>query len=392
MNKEEFNTLLSFEIDHLRSEIQRPGWTTWAITGAMAALVWVLITLVEEGGYSLRTVASLLLVIWLLHISYNFIKGYINENPPSHSSGGRFMPTYMVSANRLGIILGLAQFVFLLIVVKMFSTELGSLATIISYAAVSILLFFAFAALVVSIARFPIPLNTKNNLSSAILPIVCSILMLVSVWYHSRFLWISPGGTTVYDVRFALVIAAIFYLTSRVVSVPRGALTLDVLTSIRREFLLGRIELDIAVRQADIALVGMRASDLLENFVAKLLSLYSDISAEFNKSTALLNQMEKLQSEIKEQPLAESRDPLLVALSSSVDRVHNMLTIDIPRAYKPIKRRLIPLAFMGFLKDSNDLQQLMQKLEDTNHHLSRQSEDFRARFDKFRQTIQRDES
>ncbi len=305
------------------------------------------------------------------------------------------MPTYMVSANRLGIILGLAQFAFLLIVVKQFSTELGGLVTIISFAAVSIFLFFAFAALVVSIARFPIPLDTRNRLSSAVLPIICSILMLVSVWYHSRFLWISPGGTTVYDVRFALVIAAIFYLTSRVVSVPRGALTLDILTTIRREFLLGRIELDTAFRQADIALVGMRASDLLEDFVAKLLSLYRDANAEFTNSTSLLDQLKKVQSDIREKALPEqvdSMDQLLVALDSSVEKVHNILTLDIPRAYRPIERRLIPLSYLGFLKDSNDIQELKQKLKDSNDTLSKQAEDFRTEFINFCQIIQLDES
>jgi len=389
MNKEEFNIFLNTEIDNLRNEIQRPGWTTWALTGALAALIWILIDLVEQGGYSLKPVASLLLAIWFLAYSHTFIKGYISPDLTSHSRRGRFMPTYMVSANVSGIILSLAQLVFLTIVVHRFSTELGSSATIISLAAVSLLLFFALAALVAILARFPIPFNARNRLS-AILPIMCSTAMLVSVWYHLRFLWISPGGTTVYDVRFAVVIAAIFYVSSRLVSVPRGALTLDVLATVRREFLFGRIELDTAMRQADIALAGMRASDLLESYVAKVLSLYRDASAEYNKSVALLDQLEKLQSEIREEPLPKqltTRDQLLVVLSSSIDKVCNTITVDIPRAYKPIQRRLVPLTLWGSLRDSNDLQDLNRKFENATEEIVKESEDFRTKFVKVCETI-----
>ena len=65
MEKKEFDTFLDSEIENLRSEIQRPGWTSWALSGALAALVWILISLVEEGGYSLEAVGSLLLVVGL---------------------------------------------------------------------------------------------------------------------------------------------------------------------------------------------------------------------------------------------------------------------------------------------------------------------------------------
>ncbi len=105
MNREEFNFLLNSETDNLRNEIQRPGWTTWALTGAVATLIWILIALVEEGDYSLKAVASILTVIWFLELPYLLVKGVISPNPPSTTTGGRFMPSYRAAANRPGIIL-----------------------------------------------------------------------------------------------------------------------------------------------------------------------------------------------------------------------------------------------------------------------------------------------
>lgn len=394
MNKEEFSIFLNSEIENLRNEIQRPGWTTWALTGALAALVWILISLVEQGHYSLRAVASLLLVIWFLDYSYTPIKVLISPSLPLQQLRGRIIPTRLISANIPGIILTVAQLVFLIIVISRFSTELGSVATSISLAAVSFILLSTMTAIVVIITRFPVVFSPGNRIAAAIL-VVCSGLMLLSAWYHIRFLWISPGGATVYDVRFALVIAAIFFLSLKLISVPRGALTLDVLTNIRRELLFERVELGTAIQQVDIALAGMRASDLLESYVAKLLSLYGDAKAEFSKSASLLDQLEEWQSGTVQKLSPEQltfRRELMNAVESSIDKAYDIVIEDIPRAYKPIGQRVIMLKSMGLLEGSDDLKDLDQKIKTVANDLAEQIKKFRTKWNKIYQTVKTDEA
>lgn len=394
MKNKEFDTFLDSEIENLRSEIQRPGWTSWALTGALAALVWILISLVEQGTYSLRAVASLLLVISFLTYSYAFLKDRVSPSLPSQRPRGRLMPTHLINANMTVIILMVAQLVFLTIVIPRFSTELGSVATSISLAAISLLWLSVLAGIVVIAVRIPVPFNPKHRLLTILL-VTYSVVILLSVWYHIRFLWISPGVASVYDVRLALVIAAIFYLSCRLVSVPRGALTLDVLTTIRRELLLERIELGTAIQQVDIALTGMRASDLLESYVSKLLSLYRDASAELSRSMSCLDQLEKPHSATEENPspeqLASGHQPLSI-LASSIQKAHKIITMDIPGAYRPIGQRMMVLTSMGFLKDSDDLQNLDQKLKAVQADLDEQIKEFIVKFNEIRKTIQTDEA
>lgn len=392
MNKKEFSIFLNSEIESLRNEIQRPGWTTWALTGALAALVWILISLIEQGSYSLRAVASLLLVFSFLIYTYAFIQSRINPSLTSQQHRGRIRHTDLFRGNIPFIILMIAQLVFLIIVILQFSKELGSVATSISLAAVSNNLLGAVIAIVAIAARFPVLYNPKHRLSTAIL-VVCSVLMLISVWYHIRLLWISPGGANIYDVRFAMVIAAIFYLSCRLIFIPRGAITLDLLTTIRREWLFERIELGTAIQQVDIALAGMRASDLLESYVTKLLSLYGDAKAEFSKSVLLLEQLEEWQSDTVEKLSPEQltfRRELMNAVESSIDKAYDIVVVEITRAYKPIERRLIMLKSFRLLEGSEDLKDLEQKLKTVATDLGEQIKKFRTKYNKISQTVQPD--
>lgn len=394
MNKKEFSILLNSEIESLRNEIQRPGWTTWALSGALAALVWILFSLIEQGNYSLRAIASLLLVISFLIYAYAFIQSLIKPNLPSQQHRGRLMHTNILGANIPFIILIIAQVVFLIIVILQFSTELGSFATSTSLAAVSIILLSTLVAIVVIAARFPILYNPRHRFSAVVL-VVCSVLILISVWYHIRLLWISPGGANIYDVRFALVIAAIFYISCRLVFIPRGALTLDLLTNIRRELLFERVELGTAIQQVDIALAGMRASDLLESYVAKLLSLYGDAKAEFSKSASLIDQLEKWQSGNVEKMSPEQltfRRELVKAVESSIDRAYDIVIAEIPRAYKPIGRRVIMLKSSGLLEGSDELKDLDQKIKTVETDLDEQVKKFRTKWKKISKTVKTDEA
>lgn len=393
MKNKEFDTFLDSEIENLRSEIQLPGWTSWALTGALAALVWILISLVEKGNYSLKEVASLLLVISFLTYSYAFVKVLVGPSLPSERPKGRLVPTNIINANMPFIILLVAQIAFLTIVIPRLSSELGGVATSISLAAISLLWLSVLAGIVVVAVRIPVPLNSRNRLTIISL-VIYLVVMLLSIWYHIRFLWISPGVASVYDVRFALVIAAIFYLSCRLVSVPRGALTLDMLRTIRRELLLERIELEAATQQVDIALTGMRASDLLEGYVSKLLSLYRDAKAELSRTVLLLDQLEEWQSGIVEKMSPEQltfKRELMKSVESSISNAYDIVVEDITRAYKPIDQRIMVLKSIGFLEGSDDLKDLDQKLKTVHADLTEQMEKFRTKYDKIYQNVKPDE-
>jgi hypothetical protein len=158
---------------------------------------------------------------------------------------------------------------------------------------------------------------------------------------------------------------------------------------------LGRIELGTAMQQVDIALTGMRASDLLESYVSKLLSLYRDASAELSKSMSCLDEMEKSIGEAGEK-LSPEQLPFkrqdLETLASSIEKAHRVITVDIPCAYRPIGQRMMALNSMGFLKESEDLQDLDKKLKGVQADLDEQIKGFKAKFGEIRKTIETNEA
>ena len=390
MKKKEFDAFLDAEIEDLRSEIQRPGWTSWALTGALAALVWILISLVEQGGYSLKEVASLLVVISLLSWCHAIVKSRVSSGLPSERPKGRLVPMNIISANVPVIILSVVEVAFLTIVINRLSTELGSAATSISLAAISLLWVGVLASIVAFAMRIPVPFNSRNR-GIMIGSVVYLVVILISIWYQVRFLWISPGVASLYDVRFALVIAAIYFLLCKLVYVPRGAITLDVLKTIRRELLLERIELETATQQVDIALSGMRASDLLESYVSTLLSLYRDASAEFSKSVSCIDKIEKSIPEAAGK-LSPGQVPVkrqdLEILTSSLGKARTIITVDIPRAYRPIGQRMMVLKSTGFLKESDELQDLDRKLKAVQAELDEQIKEFTEKFAGMRKKVE----
>jgi hypothetical protein len=182
MKNREFNTFLDSEIENLRSEVERPGWTSWALTGALAALVWILISLVEQGNHSLKAVASLLLVISLVTYCYALVKGHVSPGLPSERPKGRLMPMHLINANMPVIILLFAQLAFLTVVIPRLSTELGSVATSISLGAISLLWLSLVAAIAVVAMRIPVPFNLRHRLFPVVLAIYL-VVMLLSIWY-----------------------------------------------------------------------------------------------------------------------------------------------------------------------------------------------------------------
>ena len=139
----------------------------------------------------------------------------------------------------------------------------------------------------------------------------------------------------------------------------------------------------------------MRASDLLESYVSKLLSLYRDASAELSKSTSCLDQLEKslsgTEEKVSPEQLAFKREDMDI-LTSSIEKAETVITVDIPRAYRPIGQRMAVLSSTGFLKESDDLQDLDKKLKAVQAGLVEQMKWFTAKFEEIGKNIQTNEA
>lgn len=91
MNKSDFLNTLHHYRDKLKDEHSSPGWNMWALFGALAALVWLLISLLKEGSITLEAgfapLFMLILSIPLVQFGISAIKSKkINSSKNFYSS------------------------------------------------------------------------------------------------------------------------------------------------------------------------------------------------------------------------------------------------------------------------------------------------------------------
>jgi hypothetical protein len=384
MEGKEFISYIDSEIDNLREDLHQPGWTSWALMGTVAALVWLLLDLLQNGNsYSFKTLGSLLLIISFLDYSYFYLTRLVQAPLPSDSPKGRLMPHYLPRTLQLPMLLTIGQFIFLIWVINQYASDMGSLITNLSLACASLVLFTASAAFVVSLSTLPLPSGRPR--ATKIVPLVTLLLMLPPTGYHIRFLFFSPGATPFSELRLAFVVAAMFFVLFKLATTPPSRITLQVLQGIRREFAMARIDIETARRQTDITISGMRASDYLQGRVSTFLSQAHDVSDELSKSLSALTSLEDLQSQIgQSQPSADQttrRRELLREIARSTGKTKSLLE-SLGHSNLPLQRRVNLLKRLSFLFPSEDLPQLVQKIEDARTNLRKQSDDLHARYSK----------
>lgn len=377
--RREFFSYLDAEINNLRSDIQRPGWTKWAILGSVATLTWLLLSQIELGTYSLRNVISLLLVFSLVGWFSAIASSTLDVPGSKYDLKSRFLHMDSLAKNRLVFVLFVGQLTFLIFVVTRFYQDVGALTTAIALSLLLFLLLVIILPFVMVHIKYPLPINRNNTRRDNASLVTLLALSAIVAWRYIDFLRIQPSAVTVADVRLALLIAGIFGLIYMLANVPRGNLMLDSLIMTRRQFALDKINLDMAIVQTDIALFGLRAYDVLEEYVGDLLSLYREASKELQKSLRYLDDIEILYSENRSQQEDQSSlaRPMLLSILSSQEIVEEILSNSIPKALQPLKRRISWMSTQVEMSDAVD--ELVRKLNDATDGLQRYASDMRKR-------------
>lgn len=390
-SREEFINFLDSEISSLRSEIQRPGWTTWAILGSIAALVWLLLSEIHTGEYSPKNVAGLIFIIWLFCFFCMSITSLINTDRPLHKTKERFASKYLASTRRLGLILLTGLQIFFIFVAMDFSPDVGELATIMAFLVISggIIAFVFVIAIIFT--NTPMPFNTREDTITKTSYVLSVIISAIPLWFYIKFLLISPGTANIFDVRFAVLIAAISFLLLVLMFKPAGSLTLDSLIAIKREFFLGRLDLDTARRQVDIALTGLDASQAFEEYVSKLLSLLRDVAAEVDKCIEHQAKAEKLYLEWKSSRTKEQFSELnseIDSIAESAEKARTIIREKWPKVFKPLQRRIYVVSVLT--RNSDIFKDIRLKIDNTIDQVNQQIDDLSKRVVAFRDTVKKD--
>jgi hypothetical protein len=285
-DKTELLRLLDVEINHIFDKQRSQGWTTWALVVGLATIGWMLLEKLESGSYSWSNVLTIILIGGVFSISADFLVFALwPPNAQHRSTRFRYYDSYSLLTTALLLLYSLA-----LVIIAIAQTPNVSLLKV-SYVVI-FLSTVILTSIGVFLARyFRIPMEFSREPLRRPVKIGFTIAALAAIYCvlgYARNL----AEATFDDWRVALFFLVIAELMTRLTKPMKDAPTVEALIAIRRDLVLGRIDLIAATRQAEIVFMGMRVSDVLQDEIREYLDVITRNNAQLDEALTKLAAVE----------------------------------------------------------------------------------------------------
>lgn len=387
---------LSDEITYLQTELERPGWTRWALLASIATIFWLLLAEAEASPPSFINVGLIFLSSSLFLDAAMVLRTLLPQSLHPSIVPGRFHITNeLFSSNR--------TFFLLLAVRWMSAIYIGVLLIPIGWPLASILLFIIDGFLVLimlifivlSFYRWPLPTKARSN--QVWLRILVFFIFTGSVLgfsIYSRGLFYLNPSVSLDDIRFSVLVISAFVLLLIFSRLPGGGHLLNSLVHIRRDLALGRISGQFALEQADIALAGARASDVLQEHIAAALDLLSRFASHHKEILKEIDALEALWSQSDDQLSSEQETIANSIRRSSMVRLveaYKIMNDEIPSVLPHLYSRLNIMEFAS-AEPSYEISEIKSKLSASWDHADEMCKEAFVRMEEFIRTTEGDEA
>lgn len=265
--------LLDTEIMSITSRNQKYGWSIWVLIASLATLIWILLSEIE-GITNFDYLDEILTFFFTLGIYiYSLIRPSFS---PSYLEGRRSGFVYSNNLINQRPALILMTLISLSIFVNILASDIYS-----QFAKISSLIFFGFILLfliflsVLNIISWPLPKNYEDNTFFII--IICFFALLSTISLISQLLSLKSSIVLIETIKIAGLVFSIIIIFLLLLSIPANPPFLHVLTGIRQDLLLGRIDIDLAKEKTEIALLGLDFPNILHKLINNYILIGEDI-------------------------------------------------------------------------------------------------------------------
>ena len=283
--KKQLIDLLEFEINRIHSEKLKPGWTPWALIAGIASAFWLLTIELENDHYSWVVSFFVFLGFWICYETLE--QGRLIFNIPSNNKrfdliNQQHLTLLLIIISRLGL------FIALIVIASKFSNILGWLFSISIYAFVgTTILWYLLIALVVELAInvFQLPMisepKTIDNNYSKIIAWIQFGLGGFSVFEIVRSVWLGLVIPTPVEYRIGGILFGAGFMFLILINQPLESPIGDTLVQIRRNLGLGKLEIEAAKKEIEIAVIGLSVPILLQREFAIVLEMQQEMLNKF---------------------------------------------------------------------------------------------------------------
>jgi hypothetical protein len=325
--------LLDFEIDRLRSEARQPGWTKWALIGGVGTCGWLFLSELSDKAVSWPNVVVVFLVASIVWDMCQFLIAVLGISEEARSSETRvILSKTLLGRRRFSALFDLVRVCVLLSIgSKVLPSGFVRLCFCLWYGTFAVTLLFG---VFISFFEFPLPAGrAKTNLPTIVFGVVLFGCGLVSIFGIAQKLSVLERLPSVYEWRTAVLIFAIVTLVGFLVR-TEGEPLLHSLVVIRQDLGLGKINIESAKEQIDVALAGLTIDQMFHKDVSEILGYLSSVNAEMDEVSKEYAMIEEKKA--AGQGLVENENTVIEALKRScrnrlesiektIDLVHNRM-------------------------------------------------------------------
>jgi hypothetical protein len=339
--------LLGSEIERLSSDAARPGWTIWALAGALGTILWTLLSELKTGSPKWEYILP---IIVLLSLSFDSIRLLLPSTQSSDvgRTGVRFQITKsLMQPSRPQIVFLVLQSLGMIAIIHLNRLGIGYFGRRAVYIVYGSLAVWGVIGMVLSFIRIPVS-TTSTSKAAVYMQSFFLVAAAVGVGAIGRFLFNNQGWGATEWQNAGLVTAGLVLFQYLLASRNQPPL-LSVLVGIRRKLAMGSTDYESARRDMDIAFMGLRFNDVVQEDLREVLSLWESIRNEGYVATKEMKALAQRLTEIAETK-SEGPDTITEALQGSIQIHVNGAEVLFKRAMKLQKKftgRCERIAFMA---------------------------------------------
>lgn len=344
--------LLEYEISSRHSEAKRQGWTTWAILGAVASLLWLMLSVLDTAAsISWR---NILFIVLLSSISCDFflpLKTLFFGESYQSLNGNRF--EYIdISRGRFGFFL-LLRTILLLILVSWFSPVLSQLVKLSCWGFFVLSLIIIIGSVILFFLKIPVPIkaDSRYKWSVYIYSIIWAAAGCIAIVGLVRIIYFHTIAPSISEWRIGLIVFSLSLLILFLFHFKPNPTLLLQLDDIRQRLSLGQIKQDIAKQQIDLIIHGLTLSTILQskiNEIFVILKTMQNTTNKFHSELAIIDKFVKTSSEKLDDDNFSTASEALKALSEMQKELASQNQM-VRNKYLKLDRKI--MFFYGMTKD-----------------------------------------
>ncbi|HEX8633318.1 MAG TPA: hypothetical protein VF703_04120 [Pyrinomonadaceae bacterium] len=368
------NAVLNSEIENIRDTQTRQGWTSWGLVGGVVGALWLLSGELKSEKFQAEVIGTSILLFSTLIDAVRWLVSLLPQRRTQRDASIRFRwSNELFSGNELLFVFESLRSITLIVIAFFLASKwwFSLLAVSVAYGWYCVM---AILWLILTLTEYPVRQGlTKLGIIYILIFVTACLASFFSHLYIAPF----PVGEVIASYKVGGLFVVISYLVLLLVIVIKDSPVLQSLIEVRRNIAFNRIDIDSAVRQAEIALDGITVADALQREVNLILATVERL----NQATdSLIFQVRTMQSHLPTP--ADSREVIQAKLNiltahrstcESIVRDREAALGELTSRIKPLFKRRWRI--QGVIPEAADLFNQLDKgmntiLEDVDHRFA----------------------